>query len=428
MKKIEDRLTQEEVRKRLRKQYPIPTLLLTLSAFCILVSIFLPYWNMEMQAPQYPDGLNVQLYVNKLSGDVEELDVLNHYIGMKSLEQGGTLERALSIYALITIALITIAAIFVHNRWVLIWVLPILLYPLIFVVDLFYWLNLFGQNLDPSAPLSSSVDPFTPPIFGSEAVANFLVVTRFAIGFYIACLAVVLAVLGLYFHRKIYKPLVDYLPISTVDIEHEEPVLVGATFDIVPHVLIEAVKIFRLSHPKIRMFIRSGHRSDVIKMVENREVSFGIIPGREQSKGLTFKRLFKYERVLITPLGHPLLKKPVKSLADIVKYPLILLEKHSYTRVLLEEEFANQGLEFQVVMELDSMDFIKQFVSIGMGVSIGPLLAIEQKDLEKLGVIKLDNLLMEDEGGVITIPGRPISNHSLAFISTFEESLLNNCT
>ena len=221
---------------------------------------------------------------------------------------------------------------------------------------------------------------------------------------------------------------IDNLTANTSKLILESPVLIGATYDIIPHLLLPSVQFFNKSHPQARLNIRSGHRHEVIKMVKNREVSFGIIPGREQSKGLTFKRLFKYERVLITPLGHPLLKKPVKSLADIVKYPLILLEKHSYTRITLEEEFTNQGLEFQVVMELDSMDFIKQFVSIGMGVSIGPLLAIEQKDLEKLGVIRLDNLLMEDEGGVITIPGRPISNHSLAFISTFEESLLNNYT
>ena len=211
---------------------------------------------------------------------------------------------------------------------------------------------------------------------------------------------------------------IDNLTANTSKLILESPVLIGATYDIIPHLLLPSVQFFNKSHPQARLNIRSGHRHEVIKMVENREVSFGIIPGREQSKGLTFKRLFKYERVLITPLGHPLLKKPVKSLADIVKYPLILLEKHSYTRITLEEEFTNQGLEFQVVMELDSMDFIKQFVSIGMGVSIGPLLAIEQKDLEKLGVIRLDNLLMEDEGGLIIRKTQSQSKHALSFMET----------
>ncbi len=53
-----------------RKQFQIPTLCLTAAAILLLISIFLPYWKMELLAPQYPKGLSVMTYVNRVEGDV----------------------------------------------------------------------------------------------------------------------------------------------------------------------------------------------------------------------------------------------------------------------------------------------------------------------------------------------------------------------
>ena len=199
----------EEAKRLLRRQYLLPTLFLAAAALCILVSIFFPYWKMKLEAPQYPKGLYVQLYVNHLTGDVREIDGLNHYIGMKPLGEAANLERSMSLFAMVALALVAAAAIFVHNRWAAVLALPVLVYPVVFLGDLFFWLRHFGQNLDPTAALSSSVKPFTPPLIGSKQIANFVVITGVDTGFYLACLAVVLVLIGLYFHWKTYKPLVE---------------------------------------------------------------------------------------------------------------------------------------------------------------------------------------------------------------------------
>jgi DNA-binding transcriptional LysR family regulator len=155
-------------------------------------------------------------------------------------------------------------------------------------------------------------------------------------------------------------------------------------------------------------------------MVKDCEVDVGILPGIEKSEDLHFNSLFKYERVLITPLNHPLLNNPLLTLEDIVKYPLILMEEHSYTRQLIENQLNNQGLNYKIAIELDSMDFIKQFVAIGMGVSIGPLLAIEKEDLKKISVVNINNILIPDEAGFITNPKKVLTNNSLSFIEALE--------
>jgi len=418
LKEVLKSFSEKEVRKRLRKQYPVPTILLLTSALCLLVSIFFPYWIMELDAPQYPQGLKVEVFVNKIIGDVGELDLLNHYIGMRSLNEGAAIERNLSVFAIIALCLSIATAVFVHNKWAGLLAFPVLLYPFIFLFDLFLWLRFFGQNLDSSAPLSSTIDPFTPPLIGSKAVANFIVHTSVSIGFYIACIAVVFVVLGLFFHRKFYRePLIN---IDNLTIEAIDPVVVGATYDIIPHVILEVAKSFRQLNPTVGLQIRSGHRSDVLQMVKDCEVDVGILPGIEKSEDLHFNSLFKYERVLITPLNHPLLNNPLLTLEDIVQYPLILMEEHSYTRQLIENQLNNQGLDYKIAIELDSMDFIKQFVAIGMGVSIGPLLAIEKEDLKKISVVNINNILIPDEAGFITNPKKVLTNNSLSFIEALE--------
>lgn len=189
--------------------YILPTMLLMLGAMLLVVSIFLPYWNMTLHAPQYPDGLHVRLYVNRMTGDVQEIDGLNHYIGMPKLEEAGKVERSFSLIAIGSLALLLMAAIFIHNPWAAVLSLPAILYPLVFLADLFYWLYTFGHNLDPKAPLSNSIKPFTPTLLGEGKVGQFNTTAMVDIGFYLAILASLVILVGLYFHRRAYKPLLE---------------------------------------------------------------------------------------------------------------------------------------------------------------------------------------------------------------------------
>jgi hypothetical protein len=192
-----------------RLKYRLPTLLFILAAVLLIASIFLPYWKMTLQAPQYPKGLSVQAYIFKLTGDVGEIDGLNHYIGMRPLAEAAQLERSLSIAAVGVLTLLIIGAIFIHTKYTVLLVLPAIFYPIIFLADMYYWLRNFGLNLDPTAPLSSAIKPFVPPILGVGMLAQFVTIAQVQIGFYLALLASFSIIVGLYFHRRAYKPLVD---------------------------------------------------------------------------------------------------------------------------------------------------------------------------------------------------------------------------
>lgn len=192
-----------------RLRYLLPTALFALAAFCLLTSIFVPYWRMTLIAPQYPRGLQVQVYLNRLTGDVREIDGLNHYIGMRPLGEAAQLERSLSIFAVAVLSLLILAAIYVHSPFAALLTLPALAFPAIFLGDLYLWMRAFGQNLDPRAPLSAAIKPFVPPVLGEGVIGQFRTVAAVDRGFILALLASALILAGLYFQRRAYKPLVD---------------------------------------------------------------------------------------------------------------------------------------------------------------------------------------------------------------------------
>ncbi|MCA9241644.1 MAG: hypothetical protein KDA37_15645, partial [Planctomycetales bacterium] len=189
--------------------YAAPIIALSIARIALLISIFLPYWHMQLLAPQYPDGLSVTAYLNRLEGDVREIDSLNHYIGMRPLGDAAKLERSLSIAGLIALVLLVEGATYIHTKWAALLAVPAIGFPVFFLADLYYWLNNFGQNLDPTAAMSSSVKPFTPPLLGTGMIGQFETHASMGLGLKLAFVTSVLTIIGLYLHRRAYKPLVE---------------------------------------------------------------------------------------------------------------------------------------------------------------------------------------------------------------------------
>lgn len=203
---IGPRVPDDELRRH-RARYAMPTLVFMVARVLLLVSIFFPYWHMELEAPQYPNGLFLTAYVNHLSGDVREIDGLNHYIGMRPLGEAAAFERAASIWMILAMFLLVEGAAFIHSKWAVLLAVPAITYPLGFIADLYYWMRTFGLNLDPDAPLSSSVKPFVPTVIGEGGIGQFKTYAEFGTGYWLAVMCSVLVIVGFYFHRRAYRPL-----------------------------------------------------------------------------------------------------------------------------------------------------------------------------------------------------------------------------
>lgn len=228
--------------QHLRPRYLLPTLLLVAAALLLLISIFTPYWNMTLHAPQYPKGLRVTAYLNHLTGDVNEIDGLNHYIGMRPLHEAAQFERSASIAMTCILALLIVSAVFIHTRFAAWLSLPAMLFPAGFLGDLYFWLAHFGQNLDPRAPLSHAIKPFTPPVLGVGMIGQFKTVALPDTGLILAAIASILIAVGLWFHRAAYKPLLDEsIKMPTNSSDHPEAAHRCNAFSLVELLVVIAI-------------------------------------------------------------------------------------------------------------------------------------------------------------------------------------------
>ena len=182
----------------------LPSSLMLVAAVLLVASIAFPYWGLVLEAPQYPGGLQMRVFVNYMTGDedpkldeVREIDGLNHYIGMQSLYNAAAFERSIAIPALIIMVVLLVVAAFLRRRWVWLLAVPAVAFPFVFLGDLAYWMNNYGQNLDPYAPLSSAIAPFTPPILGEGVIGQFRTVAYVDTGWYLAVGAIVLIIAAL---------------------------------------------------------------------------------------------------------------------------------------------------------------------------------------------------------------------------------------
>ena len=216
---------------------------------------------------------------------------------------------------------------------------------------------------------------------------------------------------------------IDSLAETTAEAEERGPVVLAATPDIIPHTLLRVVRAFLARHPHIHLTIKSATRVQVSQMISEGEADIGIIQHYDRDDAFSFEGLFVYERVLITPLDHPLTSQPVESLGQIARYPLILMSEGTHTRDLLESELRRRGVNYEIVVDLDSMDMIKRYVALGMGVSVGPRLAIDPEDNEVLGVVSLAHILPVEQGGIITLKGKRLSTPTQHFISVMRDVL-----
>lgn len=143
----------------------------------LLLSFAFPLWRISMKAPQYPDGLMVDIYTYKLVGgndghDVNEINNLNHYIGMHVITREELRDLDWMPFGVVAMALLALRAALLGNIRTLIDLSMVAAYISVVAFGRFvYMLWEFGHNLDPKAPLK--VEPFMPVVFGSKQIANF---------------------------------------------------------------------------------------------------------------------------------------------------------------------------------------------------------------------------------------------------------------
>lgn len=147
-------------------------------------SYYLPLWNMTLTAPQYPKGLTLVAYGTGMDGPLREINALNHYIGAQTIDPDTVWEFKLFPYVIGVAHTLLFIGAFMKSRW---WRMPSRVFvasvPIVFLIDLQWWLYRFGHDLSPEAALD--IDTFTPKVIGDSQLVNFHSSTMVDTGFWV---------------------------------------------------------------------------------------------------------------------------------------------------------------------------------------------------------------------------------------------------
>jgi DNA-binding transcriptional LysR family regulator len=145
------------------------------------------------------------------------------------------------------------------------------------------------------------------------------------------------------------------------------------------YILPEVLRQFCAHYPHVRIDIRNKMSSQVLQLVLDHEVDFGIATLPMAHRQVMTETLFHREEVVICPVDHPLSGASAVSLAQVSFYPVLALSHGSTSRQLLDLAFQQAGVPMQVAMNLGSIEVIKRFVEIGLGVAIVPRVAVAEE-------------------------------------------------
>lgn len=144
------------------------------SSLLLLGALMFPIWKIDLSAPQYPEGLSLKIWANKLTGNIETVNGLNHYIGMKTLHAEEFVEFKVLPGILLFFSVFGIIVGFLNNRKILyIWMIMFLIFSAISMADFYYWEYNYGHNLDPTAPIQVPGMAYQPPLLGYKQMLNF---------------------------------------------------------------------------------------------------------------------------------------------------------------------------------------------------------------------------------------------------------------
>lgn len=186
---------------------------IAISATMMITAYFVPLWQILMWAPQYPEGLEMKIWIATLSGDVKIISALNHYIGMKHIEVSMFPEFKYMVY-IVAFILLTGFLTAVINKRILLWVYASLIIGagVGALVDFYLWGYDYGHNLDPTAPIVVPGMSYQPPLIGTKQLLNFTAFSGPDIGGWIFLVAGMLAIGTLLFELYAYKKKVAMVP------------------------------------------------------------------------------------------------------------------------------------------------------------------------------------------------------------------------
>ena len=193
-----------------------------LGSLFLLGLFYFPLWNIMLGAPQYPEPLGMNIHINGIRGvnefDIQNIDGLNHYIGMRTLPKPEDMWE-FSVFPLVIGGMIALGVLIgilgffkvVNYKWFLGWFVLMSILGVLGMYDFNAWMVDYGTNLDPNA-IMKLANPdgtpmsYKPPLFGHAKMLNFDVTSLPSTGAWMMFTGMMLTIMAFFVGRKEWKP------------------------------------------------------------------------------------------------------------------------------------------------------------------------------------------------------------------------------
>ena len=185
-----------------------PSALFVIGALLLFSLFVLPMWQITLTAPQYKEGVTMLIWIDKIGGKtpgtLQNVNILNHYIGMKKIEPESIPELRYLKYIVAALATSGVIIGFLQKKKLyLAWVILFVLLAALGIYDFYLWEYDYGHNLDPTAPIKIPGASFQPPLFGTKHIINFVATSLPATGGWLAVISLVLTTVAWKFQSPI---------------------------------------------------------------------------------------------------------------------------------------------------------------------------------------------------------------------------------
>ncbi len=158
----------------MEKLSKITRIVIVVASLAMISALYVPLWQILMWAPQYPEGLEMKIWIDNITGDVKIISALNHYIGMRHIEVSMFPEFVYMKYFVMALVAFGFITALVNRRWILLTLVVLVTATgIAALVDLYLWGYDYGHNLDPTAPIIVPGMAYQPPLIGTKQLLNF---------------------------------------------------------------------------------------------------------------------------------------------------------------------------------------------------------------------------------------------------------------
>lgn len=177
-------------------------LMITASLLLLLAYVF-PVWQIILDAPQYPEGIGLKIKINTITGtnphDLQNINGLNHYIGMKEIVPDAIPELKVMPYIVAFLLVFGLIVGFTGKRSLLwVWLSLFFLLAVTGMVDFYLWEYDYGHNLDPHAAIQIPGMSYQPPLIGTKQLLNMKTTSLPDIGGFAMVLSIMIGAWVLY--------------------------------------------------------------------------------------------------------------------------------------------------------------------------------------------------------------------------------------